>query len=351
MLHAFRPMGFGLIAAAASALTLNVQPTLAKTCDSETTEITADCLRTFLGLSAYYARYAILAATPNVFPDGTYQDTDQENKPENKPLKDFKDSMIKDILTDAYIDSKRTKEDEREKERVQMQALKSVEGWQFQNVPHARLEPNFQVWAKMNSPLDLFHAGACSEVSIAFGSTRGLRDKYSDWRSLPVVGGFIRFSEKHLIHTDYSLLKQNINTIINDIVHLECYTRSGPNSPPLIVSVGTSLGGGLAEFAAYANANDSVKPRVEKVFSFNTSPEAALDLVKEEYKENRKRLEIDHVQEVAEPLAAAKNAYEEAGYKRREGFSPEDTEDCDPLVRPYWLEQKPPRASSFTFIP
>jgi hypothetical protein len=263
------------------------------------------------------------------------------NDPQREPIREFNPSTVEAIFTEAY-ESKEgaalTKEDKEEKKELQTQALNSVRQWQFQPLAHAIPEPAFQVWAKIktfDSPLDFFSVGSCSEVSIVFGSTKGvrqggIRDWVSNGREAPWVGPAIRFAEKHGIYnTDYTLLKRNIDTIIGDIIGLHCYNRTGST----IVSVGASLGGGLAQFAAYANANDPARPRIEKVFAFNSSPEKAVDLVKEEYKKNRKGLEIDGINEAKDPLNAGKNAHEEAGFERPAGFGPEDVKHCKPLIR------------------
>lgn len=153
--------------------------------------------------------------------------------------------------------------------------------------------PKFQVWAKR----DLSHESgrappqstdSCSEVSIGFrGTTSNRGDWISDARFVPGIG--LRYD------TSYAWLRRNIDAIMTQIRGLDCYTHA--KSPPIIVSVGHSLGGGLAQFAALAN--DPTQPRIEKVFAFDSSPETGGDLVEERIlRDNATGLEIDRIGQV-----------------------------------------------------
>lgn len=175
--------------------------------------------------------------------------------------------------------------------------------------------PAFQVWARTHFP----HAAhdACSEVSIAFRGTAG---SISDWISNFDPG-------THYVADDYySQLRRNINAIIRKISNLDCYKRAAHH--PQIVSVGHSLGGGLAQFAALANTRSG--PRIAKVFAFDPSPVTASPRInKQTLSENAKRLEIDRIYQTGEVLAGVRRYYEQF---------PKSTSSCKPLVRTVVLD-------------
>jgi hypothetical protein len=134
------------------------------------------------------------------------------------------------------------------------------------------------------------YAGSCDEISIVFRSTADREDFYTD------LG---------LHDYDYGPLKHNIDALISNVMKLNCYTFAGPNTSPRIISVGTSLGGGLAQLAALSNDSYPPKPRIEKVFAFNTSNNIGIGLVEKRIREeNRKGLEIDRIRYYGEFISS-----------------------------------------------
>jgi pimeloyl-ACP methyl ester carboxylesterase len=170
--------------------------------------------------------------------------------------------------------------------------------------------PAFHVWARTHFP----HTAkdACSEVSIAFRGTQG---SLSDWLSNFDPAG-------HYFTDDYYLqLRRNINAIIRKISNLDCYKRAAIR--PQIVSVGHSLGGGLAQFAALANK--PLEPRITKVFAFDSSPVTGASLIdKQTLSANAQELEIDRIYQFGEVLASVRRFYEQF---------PKSASTCKPLVR------------------
>ena len=191
----------------------------------------------------------------------------------------------------------------------------------------------FQVWARTHvvqvDPTHVAHVDhdACSEVSIAFRGTVG---GWADWETngepITAVGNSIKslFTGRQYETDDYyHQLRRNIDAIIKRITELDCYRRAARH--PRIVTVGHSLGGGLAQFAALARTKG---PHIAKAFTFDSSPVIAAGLVnKQIVDENARELEIDRVYQMGEGLSAYVNPivsrFQYAGV-----YS-----DCKPLIR------------------
>ena len=129
-----------------------------------------------------------------------------------------------------------------------------------------RAGPAFHVWAQTHGQ----HDDPCTEVSIAFRGT----EKLSDWISNAAI------LTRHIPDDDYQQLRRNIDAIIKRITKLNCYTKEKDNTGtrPQIVTVGHSLGAGLAKFSALAQRRG---PRIAKVFAFDPSPVSGASLVKD----------------------------------------------------------------------
>jgi pimeloyl-ACP methyl ester carboxylesterase len=176
-------------------------------------------------------------------------------------------------------------------------------GWAFS------AGPSFQVWARTHFP----HTGreVCTEVSIAFRGTVG---GSSDWFS-----NFDRFGSPYDDY--YHQLRRNVNGIISLIKGLDCYKRA--KFKPQIVSLGHSLGGGLAQLAALAVKPGS--PRITKVFAFDPSPVTGARLVKADILEaNRTGLTIDRIYQQGEVLSYPRAIAQEY---------PPSSSRCNPHVR------------------
>lgn len=145
--------------------------------------------------------------------------------------------------------------------------------------------PAFHVWAR-SRPTQKARA-ACSEVSIAF---RGSTISTADWISNfdPVTG--------YVADDHYRQLRRNIDAIIKKITRLDCYRRAKTQ----IVSVGHSLGGGLAQFAALANNPSG--PRITKVFAFDPSPVTGASYIDQAIRSGNGNVEVDLIYQNGEAL-------------------------------------------------
>lgn len=127
--------------------------------------------------------------------------------------------------------------------------------------------------------------GNCRQVVIAFRGTDPLSS--SDWYSnFRWVTRFLPFAD------EYDQVRQNINKIIDDArASTHC-----PDAP--IITVGHSLGGGLAQLAAYSHGG------ITRVYAFDPSPVTAYyDVDQLTRQRDTKDLIIDRVYEKGELLA------------------------------------------------
>lgn len=124
----------------------------------------------------------------------------------------------------------------------------------------------------------------------------------ADWiENLDPVTGY--FADDH-----YRQLRRNIDAIIKKITTLDCYRRA--KTRPQIVSVGHSLGGGLAQLAALAN--NPARPRIAKIFAFDPSPITGASYVqKAVLAQNAEGLEIDRIYQSGEVLQGLRKYYQQ----------------------------------------
>jgi hypothetical protein len=168
--------------------------------------------------------------------------------------------------------------------------------------------PAFNVWAHR------LRAARCTEVSIAFRGTTGFAD---------YVSSGYRFTG-WAVDTEYHQLQRNVDAIIGRITGLPCYRTETTQ----IVSVGHSLGAGLAELAAFAPRKD---PRIAKVFAFNPSSESGHTLVDQTTLDKNvgseaqrgSSLEVDIVYQPGEALEEVREIDQQFPLDKR----------CYPLVR------------------
>ena len=211
----------------------------------------------------YYVPYGILAAASN------------------NDVTKLDDGGIDSIFTNEYVGS------EQLGENIRTLAVQSTKPWHYEfncyglDNDHcdSAAGPPFQVWTRMAPKSE-----ACDEVSIAFAGTRpfwtwqGIRG----WLSNGRVANTEWFVESY-----YQQLQRNIDLVVKKITTLPCYTRRlQKGSTPVIVSVGHSLGAGLAEFAALANSASSKKQSFpdenRKGSAFDPSAETGGDLIEKD---------------------------------------------------------------------
>lgn len=136
--------------------------------------------------------------------------------------------------------------------------------------------------------------GRCSEVVIAFRGTTGLFDGSMASNLNPIAPVMILFRIMRPDADHYYQVRANIDNWIETLQKTPCV-----GARTRFVAVGHSLGGGLAQHAAYQNA------RISKVYTFNTSPVTAWRAANARLREvNVRGLEIDHVVEQGEALTA-----------------------------------------------
>jgi hypothetical protein len=293
------------------ALALHLQPAAAQTSGDAALYVTASWATKY---ARYYAPYALQAAAAYL-PVASFDATRGANE---QPALNGADVALAVSPYSADISGR---------------ATKYLRAWQYQFGSEGYLKcfdpsdagcqrelgawtfaigdgPTFQVWARTRYPHRV--NDACTEVSIAFRGTTG---SIADWISnaSPVT---------HYLADDYYLqLRRNINGIIKKIASLDCFRRA--RHRPQIVSVGHSLGGGLAQFAALANSPSG--PRIAKVFAFDPSPVTGARLVDKGTRlTNAHDLEIDRIYQSGEVLAGLRRYYEQF---------PASSSPCKPLVR------------------
>jgi pimeloyl-ACP methyl ester carboxylesterase len=168
----------------------------------------------------------------------------------------------------------------------------------------------FQIWARYHSNRA---SGACSEVSIAF---RGSRLAFSSWFSN------LRWLDGGLGDDEYDQLGRNIDAVLHRIKKLDCF-----KDKTQIVTVGHSLGGGLAQYAALVHSPSA--GRISKVFAFDSSPVTGGSSVNAQTLiDNGKKLTIDRVYQEGEILTT----YVSPAIDRVLG-SDTSASACNPLVR------------------
>lgn len=143
--------------------------------------------------------------------------------------------------------------------------------------PHCLPGLEYHAWKRKTA--------GCTEVVIAFRGTD--TDDAGDW-----ITNFRWFVGFFPFHDQYDQVNRNIGRII------EKAQAGCGKSAPMVATVGHSLGGGLAQHAAYADK------RVRFAYAFDSSPVTGiLDVVARVRAENLQRLGIDRVHEAGEILA------------------------------------------------
>jgi hypothetical protein len=329
MFCSLRAIALGFVATTASAVMWSVCPALAAEPCRELSPpylISSPCVATYAG---YYVPYAFLSAATNGGKKDLLPPTINEILTEN--------AATKDVQTGGPS------------------AEPALGLWRYQfdcydpsdecdSGPSKRYRgPAFQVWAHqpgfyLPANIPWATSGSCDQVSIDFAGSRVefSWDALNDWRSnLRFIKTFIpQYLSKNLKDkTRYHELKGDIDLVMNRIKNLPCYKDAlSKGSPPIIVSVGHSLGGGLAQFAALAATHE---PRIEKVFAFETLPETGTDLIESDtLKENSEALEIDRVNVVGDIMWKTRDLLRSRRYSSKEFyFLDSDGNPCGPLIR------------------
>jgi pimeloyl-ACP methyl ester carboxylesterase len=340
----------GVLVAAICLLACRIQPAVATDCgepfrparDIEASWATS-CAR-------YYAPYALQAAIAYVSVtdlDGTLRNFDKTKKTLKKGDPSLDGSDV-DLAMRTTFPLYQTDEAVR---AIKEQATKYLRGWQYQFGSDAYLTcidasdtacnnaynaswrysistgPVFQVWARTRVTVTgtaYRHTEheACSEVSIAFRGTEVAGDWYANAEPVGSFGG----------DDSYRQLQRNIDTIIKQITDLDCYKHAAAHR---IVSVGHSLGGGLAQLAALATKKGG--PHISKVFAFDSTPVTGSNLVKADVlKANAERLTIDRIHQEGEIISKYLPEFQ----------FPSSSSPCKPLVRNVTYAALPSRLSS-----
>jgi pimeloyl-ACP methyl ester carboxylesterase len=136
-----------------------------------------------------------------------------------------------------------------------------------------------QIWARKGV--------RCPEAVIAFRGTVG-GDK-GDWES-----NFHWILRAFPIYDQYDQVRDHVGDFISHIERDKCY-RAGPTE---ITAVGHSLGGGLAQLAAYSD------PRIRRVYAFDPSMVTGYYSVDPPHRDrNVQGLRIERIYEFGEVLA------------------------------------------------
>jgi hypothetical protein len=157
----------------------------------------------------------------------------------------------------------------------------------------------YQIWKRKGA--------VCREVVIAFRGTDS--DSLDDW-----LANLRWFTRLLPIADEYVQVQAQISNIVAKIERYACYR---PHATA-IIATGHSLGGGLAQHAAYASG------KISYVYAFDPSPVTGFFDISEIFRqENATHLPIDRVYEHGEVLAYVR-------YVLKNIFPPRP---CDPQVR------------------
>jgi hypothetical protein len=294
--------GFGAISRLFVALVMVVQLAACATQPREVARVTVGTSETESArakdYAALYVRYAMMSAIAYTRPGGL----DSELCPD--AVKISRDSSLADPRVAAWI------------RQLNDNSWHCVFG-RFGAGPHPcpRSFPDckpvdgleFHVWRRAD-PL-------CTEAVIAFRGTdlRYFGDLVSNFRWF--LGGVRRFDE-------YDQVGLHINAVVHEIERRGCGRKGA-----VLIAAGHSLGGGLAQHAAYANR------KIRYVYAFDPSPVTGFfDIDALLRNEDKKGLGIDRAYQAGELLALPRLIL--AGL-----FPPSD---CDPRVRTVRFNVLPP---------
>ncbi len=171
---------------------------------------------------------------------------------------------------------------------------------------------NSSVWASgLNYHILTDSNSVCRKIIVAFRGTDSAIDFVSNFRGLH--GSWVK--------DEYDQVRRDIEAMMKKIVDNPCYRTSTK-----IIAVGHSLGGGLAQFAAFLNR------KIRQVVIFNSSPVTGEnDLVPKDVLAIKKGLSIDHVYNRGEALYYARSYYNRGTLRSA----------CDPQIRTIVVDEGP----------
>ena len=309
---------------AASIATLSAGPVFAQSVEKLSFPIKAGYIGRF---ARYYAPYAIQAAAAYACDGGDYkkcvEDFQKVSEPLGPPEADADVNFaVSKVVSEPEMTSKarrlfRAWSYQFGTDGVNLACIDPADGECKSALPSfwrswsSGSGPMFQVWGLSQYP----HTpqDKCREFSIAFRGTLPGSLGAADW----AFGNAALLSQA--IGDDYyHQLRRNLNAIVRKIEEQPCYRRAG-DAKPQLVSVGHSLGGGLAEFVALAHR------RLTKAFSFDPSPITGAYLIdRKTLTQNSEGLTIDRIYQYGEALSYVRVL--------KQGYPPSG-QRCAPRVR------------------
>jgi pimeloyl-ACP methyl ester carboxylesterase len=190
------------------------------------------------------------------------------------------------------------------------------------------LTKDWEVWADFPSPQLKCVSGdaglylrvlekknAPRTIAVVFKGTR-----FSSWADWLSNLRWMHFLLPGSGQDQYTLLRDWVIPEFIERFRAKGLAQSEVGRPPVrIVTVGHSLGGGLAQYFAYALPNEEGIPRVSRVYAFDPSPVTGESLVSSAlFKHNAKELEVNRIFEHGEILSYVRLFLEKIPLRRQD---------------------------------